>query len=80
MSQSAQFIIRIDRDLKLEAQKKAKSLGIGLGTLTKLFIQAFTRKSEIVFYVGDKTFEEKLTQLLQNPNVSKALNKLGNSV
>ena len=52
MAQTTQFIVRIDKKLKMEAQKKAQDkLGIGLGTLTKLFLKSFTAKSEIVFYL-----------------------------
>jgi antitoxin component of RelBE/YafQ-DinJ toxin-antitoxin module len=81
MAQTTQFIVRIDKKLKMEAQKKAQDkLGIGLGTLTKLFLKSFTAKSEIVFYLGDKEFDEKLNELLKSENVKTALKKLGNSV
>jgi len=81
MAQTTQFVIRIDKKLKMEAQKKAQDkLGIGLGTLTKLFLKSFIAKSEIVFYLGDKEFDEKLDKLLKSENVKTALKKLGNSV
>ncbi len=81
MTTQTQFIIRIDKDLKTLAQKKAQeTLGIGLGTLTKIFLKAFVSKSEISFYLGDKEFDQKFNELLKSEKVSSAIKKIANSV
>lgn len=81
MQTQTQFIIRIDKNLKEKAQKKAKeTLGIGLGTLTKLFLQAFVSKSEISISLGDKEFDKKLDELLKSEKTKKALLRLGDSL
>ncbi|MFA6992833.1 MAG: hypothetical protein WC269_06215 [Candidatus Gracilibacteria bacterium] len=81
MAQTTQFILRIDKKLKMDAQKKSQEqLGIGLGTLTKLFLKAFTSKSEVIFYLGDQEFDKKMNELLKADKIKTALKKLGNSV
>jgi len=81
MATQTQFIIRIDKDLKTLAQKKAQeTLGVGLGTLTKIFLKAFVSKSEISFYLGDKEFDQKFNELLKSEKVSSAIKKIANSI
>lgn len=81
MASQTQFIIRIDKNLKELAQKKAQeTLGIGLGTLTKIFLKAFVSKAEVSFYLGDKEFDQKFNELMRSEKVSSAIKKLGNSL
>jgi len=81
MATQTQFVIRIDKNLKTLAQKKAQeTLGIGLGTLTKIFLKAFVSKAEISFYLGDKEFDEKFNELLKSKKVSSAIKKIANNL
>ncbi len=81
MTTQTQFVIRIDKNLKTLAQKKAQeTLGVGLGTLTKIFLKAFVSKAEISFYLGDKEFDKKFNELLKTKTVTSAIKKLGNSL
>ena len=80
MSQTAIITIRIDEGLKEKAQQKADELGLGLGTLTKLFLKSFVDESQVKFYVGDEIFDEKLSIMLKSKQVKKALKKLGGTV
>lgn len=84
MSSASQFLIRIDKDLKLSAQKKAnEELGIGLGTLTKLFLKYFVEKktkSTLAFYVDDKEFDKILDKTLKSKKVKNAFQKLSKSI
>lgn len=84
MSDTSHFTIRIENDLKMKAIKKAnKEFGIGLGTLTKLFLKHFVEgsgKSKIAFYVGDGEFDKTLDKVLQSKKVKNALKDLGKAV
>ena len=83
MANTAHFTVRIDKALKMEAQKKAnKELGIGLGTLTKLFFKYFVSEKEtpkIVFYINNEDFDKKLNQTLKSKKVKRALQELANN-
>ncbi len=80
MSQTTLLTIRIDEGLKARAQQKAEKLGLGLGTLTKLFFKSLVDEAQIKFYVGDEIFDEKLATMLKSKQIKKALRKLGKSV
>lgn len=84
MSETTHFTIRINNALKMKAIKKAnEEFGMGLGTLTKIFLKHFVGeidKSKIVFYVGDETFDTKLEEVLMSKKVKTALKRIGNAV
>jgi len=78
--QNTQFTIRIDDKLKKDAQKKAQELGLGLGTIVKLFFHSFVSQPKVTFYLGDEEFDEKLEQMLKSKKVNGALKRLGKSL
>jgi len=84
MASTAQFTIRINKDLKMEAQKKAnKEFGLGLGTLTKIFLKYFVSakdSSRIAFYLGNADFDKKLDEMVKSEKVKSALKNLGNAI
>ncbi len=58
--------IKIDKNLKEEAQKVAKELGLGLGTIINAYLRELTREKRVVFSV----FPEP------NDNLKKLLKKI----
>lgn len=84
MAEATHFTIRIDNALKMKAKEKAqKEFGIGLGTLTKLFIKYFageSGKSKIVFYLGDEEFDKKFNDIFKSKKVKNAIKELGKSI
>ncbi len=77
LTQAAHFTIRIDRQLKGRALRKARTkYGVGLGTMTKWFYRSLLEAPEVSVLIGEKVFDEVFDRALQSSKVKKSLAKL----
>lgn len=77
--------LKVDKDLKTQAQTLAKSMGFPLGTLMNAFLRQFVRTETVYFSLEPtenmtKSLEQKLEKIEQDIAQSKGLSPTFNTM
>ena len=78
-----QLIIKTDKEVKIQAQKTAKALGLPLSTLVNAYLKQFIATKEAHFYVQDELRPEakrRLDRLMKEAREWKNLSPVFDSV
>jgi addiction module RelB/DinJ family antitoxin len=78
-----QLIVKTDKEVKAQAQRTAKELGLPLSTLINAYLKQFIATKEAHFYIQDKlrpAAKKRLDRLMKEAREGKNLSPVFDSV
>lgn len=76
MQTQTNILIKIDKNLKEKARKKAQNMGLNLSNVTKMLYTHFIESPDVKIDFGEIKFDE----MLKKESIKKQLVNLGNAI